>query len=143
MVENRTAKKVENLDLQPVQELKCLENLMRGSQCMHCELIFSSEVELSLHLFPNKEIFKCPECSSKFLTLRVMKQHLGKKHSKIRPYQCQICYKKFRSIYGARIHKEQVHYKSARLNCNHCGKSVFNRYSLSRHINVCRKYLND
>jgi DNA-directed RNA polymerase subunit RPC12/RpoP len=143
MAENRRSQNVEKLDLPPVHELKCVQNLLGGSQCVHCELIFSSEVELSAHLFPDKEIIKCPKCSSKFLTTRGMKQHFGKKHSKIRPYLCQICSKRFRSFYGARIHREQVHFKSARMNCNHCGKSVFNRYSLARHYKVCRNYSSD
>src|SRR5574343_873280 len=133
MVENKTARIVEKFILPSVQELKCLENLLGGSQCVHCDLIFASEVELSVHLSPNKEIFHCPQCSSKFFTIKGMKQHYGKKHSKVRPYKCQICCKKFRNIYAARIHKEQVHYQSSRLSCSHCGKSVFNTYSLSRH----------
>lgn len=141
MVENKTAKIVENLGLPSIQELKCLTNLLGGSQCVHCDLIFSSEVELSIHLSPDKEIVRCPECSSRFFTIKGMKQHYGKKHSKVRPYKCQICCKKFRNIYAARIHKEQVHYQSSRLSCSHCGKSVFNNYSLARHYKVCKKML--
>jgi hypothetical protein len=138
MVENEIVE-VQTKVLPSAIELRTLESLLGGSQCDHCKIIFSSQVELQIHLFPSKEIISCSQCPSKFLTVKGMRQHFGKKHAKVRPYKCGICFKKFRNIYAARIHKDQVHYQASRLSCEFCGKSVFNKYSLTRHLNVCNK----
>lgn len=121
-------------------DLKTGFSVNEGFLCSSCHLIFLSDQDLNLHKTTEERRISCSMCSIKFLTIKGMKQHFGKKHAKSRPYRCSICYKRFRNVYASRIHRQQVHMHSSRQSCSYCGKSVYNKYSLSRHFKVCNKY---
>lgn len=110
-----------------------------GYECIHCHLVFLHEKDLNTHRSAAERLISCSMCSIKFLTVKGMKQHFGKKHEKSRPYRCGICFKRFRNVYASRIHKQQVHMHSSRQSCSYCGKSVYNKYSLSRHFKICTR----
>lgn len=121
-------------------DLKTTSYVNEGLICTSCHLIFLSEQDLHLHKATEERRISCSMCSIRFLTLKGMKQHFGKKHAKSRPYRCNICYKRFRNVYASRIHRQQVHMHTSRQSCSYCGKSVYNKYSLFRHLKVCNKY---
>lgn len=125
--------------LPAVQVVKTSSSQLSPYKCLYCELAFDSETDLSLHCSSSNKIVHCDECDNKFLTVKGMKQHYGKKHAVSRPYKCNICLRRFRNIYACRIHRQQVHFHSARKICGLCGKSVFNQYSLKRHLETCSK----
>ena len=118
---------------------KLSESRTEGYQCQQCRLTFLLEEDLNAHRSTTERLISCSMCSIKFLTVKGMKQHFGKKHEKSRPYRCGICFKRFRNVYASRIHKQQVHMHSSRQSCSYCGKSVYNKYSLSRHYKVCTR----
>ena len=117
--------------------------LLGGFQCQSCKLIFKTEQDLNFHNSVPEKLINCTRCTLKFQTFKGMKQHFGKKHEKSRPYRCSICHKKFRNVYASRIHKKQVHFHMARKICTFCGKNVYNKYSLSRHLKICTKNIED
>lgn len=118
---------------------KACENAGIGFKCDSCGMVFALEQDLEMHNARMTKDIHCPLCSIKFVTYKGMRQHYGKRHAKIRPYRCNICYKRFRNVYASRIHKQQVHLHKARQDCMYCGKSVYNKYSLSRHLSICNK----
>lgn len=126
----------------PLPKVLMLEqsvNKSLGFPCESCELIFKSKTDLISHNLEINQKFSCSECGAEFRSYKVMKQHFGKKHEKLRPYCCSICNKKFRNVYAFRIHKKQVHFHESRKICTFCDKELFNKYSLSRHMKSCKK----
>ena len=122
----------------PVVPTLC-QNACEGFQCSLCRLTFEREEDLNFHRTSSEPLIPCQMCSIKFLTMKGMKQHFGKKHEKSRPYRCGICFKRFRNVYASRIHKQQVHLHTSRQVCTYCSKSVYNKYSLSRHLKICAR----
>lgn len=125
--------------LPAVHILKTSSTQLSPHKCLICGLTFDSESDLSLHCLSSEKFIQCAGCNNKFLTVKGMKQHYGKKHAVSRPYKCTICLRRFRNVYACRIHRQQVHFHSARKNCGLCGKSVFNQYSMKRHLVICSK----
>ena len=117
--------------------------LSEGYQCQSCRLIFKTQQDLNFHNSVPEKLIACPQCDNKFLTFKGMKQHFGKKHERSRPYRCSICLKRFRNVYASRIHKKQVHLHQSRKSCTFCGKNVYNKYSLSRHLKICSRNVED
>ena len=108
-----------------------------GHKCPACNLVFTTAGDLKLHSFTENRTISCSMCSTKFLTVKGMKQHFGKWHTAYKPFRCNLCDRKFRNIYASRIHRRQVHMHSARQQCTFCSKVLFNKYSMKRHLTIC------
>lgn len=139
MVENELVNYVQFARLPAVNVPRTSSSQSNPFKCLHCLTVFETEQDLSFHCFSDQKFIACLGCDCKFLTLNRMKQHFGKKHVVSRPYKCLICLKKFRNVHACRIHKQQVHFHTARKVCEFCGKSVFNKFSLKRHLSTCDK----
>lgn len=119
--------------------LKTANNGETSHICETCQLSFNTAGDLSLHKSTEMRLISCSQCASRFLTIKGMKQHFGKRHSAIRPYKCGSCPKKFKNVYALRIHKRQVHLHLARQQCRLCDKLLFNKYSMRRHLVICHQ----
>lgn len=128
--------------LPSVNIMKICADSGSGHGCKSCSLRFLTKADLTLHQTLESRKFSCPACLALFTSNQGMKQHFGKKHAKAKPYRCSICQKKFKNIYAVRTHKQQVHMHRNRQTCPKCNKIVFNKFSLSRHLEVCKEVTN-
>ena len=79
--------------------------------------------------------FACNRCSGHFVSMKGLRQHIGKKHNLTRKYSsCPQCNKKFRTKYAVRFHVKQVHLKATRVSCSICGQDYYNKYMLKEHL---------
>ena len=112
-------------------------------RCKHCELGFKTITDLRKHSFIQGSIDHiCSECGEVFESIKGMKQHFGKLHSKVRPSRCAVCSKRFRNKYALKIHVKQVHEESSRVVCSNCNIVFFNIYSMKRHLQHCHEKIN-
>ena len=108
-------------------------------KCNLCGLGFKIANDLRIHQQSTfEEKTNCLTCNQVFSTVKGMKQHYGKVHSKNRPSRCIACRKRFRNKYALKFHVLQVHDKTTREDCPHCHRSMYNNYSLNRHLKICK-----
>ncbi|OMJ75095.1 hypothetical protein SteCoe_25832 [Stentor coeruleus] len=76
----------------------------------------------------------CQECKLEFQSIRGLRQHEGKIHTKSEKIlECNECHKLFKNKYSLKAHLKQVHEKMIKLPCEKCGKILFSKYTLKNH----------
>ncbi|OMJ86843.1 hypothetical protein SteCoe_11551 [Stentor coeruleus] len=77
----------------------------------------------------------CHDCQLEFQSIRGLRQHEGKIHSKSEKIlECSKCQKLFKNKYSLKAHLKQVHEKITKLPCEKCGKILFSKYTLKNHL---------
>lgn len=77
----------------------------------------------------------CHDCQLEFQSIRGLRQHEGKIHTKSEKIiECSECQKFFKNKYSLKAHLKQVHEKITKLPCEKCGKVLFSKYTLKIHI---------
>lgn len=85
----------------------------------------------------SRTYFSCPNCDGEFLTLKGLKQHIGKVHDvSDKTYACSKCDKSYKTKYALRAHDKQVHSLATRVPCPICHRLLYNKYQLREHLHL-------
>lgn len=122
------------------QDCLALPHQPRRYQCIKCQLVFPSEVEIQAHvashLITEGSLDHCHICRKSFDSALKLQQHLIEHTFAGYPaFTCYLCGSAFTGASGLQRHMFDVHGPSSRpYDCPHCHEKFFFRPELDNHI---------
>ncbi|XP_060809086.1 zinc finger protein 260 isoform X1 [Amyelois transitella] len=103
--------------------------------CLSCEKVFSSKVQLRVHTKRDHLLernYECTECNAKFFSSKGLKQH-KLKHTSEKQFKCEFCAKEFARSFTLREHL-RIHLNDRRYECAKCGHTFIYKCSWQNHM---------
>lgn len=109
------------------------------SPCSYCGKICPTRLSLRYHERSHQTAVACEICGRLFAEKHKLKQHIRRKHEKIREHECHLCHKNFSSLDSVHTHIRTMH-SNNEYKCEYCNRTYTSELSLRYHK---KKHEND
>uniref|UniRef100_A0A1Q3F1R7 Putative c2h2-type zn-finger protein n=1 Tax=Culex tarsalis TaxID=7177 RepID=A0A1Q3F1R7_CULTA len=107
--------------------------------CSYCGKICPTRLSLRYHERSHQTAVACEICGRLFAEKHKLKQHIRRKHEKIREHECHLCHKNFSSLDSVHTHIRTMH-SNNEYKCEYCNRTYTSELSLRYHK---KKHEND